>query len=44
MTKISYDKLCKKWKTRGLETILTADADMFDECVLQIPMAFFSSF
>lgn len=43
MTKIPYDKPNNFWKIRGLETILTVDADMFDECVLQIPMPFFPS-
>lgn len=41
LTRIPYDKPCKLWKNR--ESILTADADLF-ECVLQIPMPFFSSF
>lgn len=43
MTKIPYDKPTNFWKIRGLETILTVDADMFNECVLQIPMPFFPS-
>ena len=44
MSKISYDTPCGLWKRRKLETILTADADLFDDCVLQIPIPFFSLF
>lgn len=43
LTKISYDTSCELWKTRRMESILTADADLFEN-VLQIPMPFFSSF
>ena len=43
-TKISYDTPIKIWKNRKMESILTVDADMFDETTLQTPMPFFSSF
>ena len=42
MTRIPYDKPCRVWKRCKIESLLTADADLF-ECVLQMPIPFFSS-